>query len=577
MYSVFISYRRDGGEAVAQLVNDRLRTLGFQVFYDIESLHSGAFDKAIYSHIDACDCFVLILSPLALERCTNEDDWVRKEILYAYEQGKRIIPLFTRGFLFPALPIELAWLPYQNGVQLDSMMYLDSAIEKLITFFDTENIPETIQTTQQTQNIDEAIKRHFSEAEGTQHKAEAVILRKMAEKLLRRYFDRSLIANGLSSEGVDFYRCNNGYINLRDAGNYIWDPLAIPINNGEVFFAVDAVTDVQVFAIYTYEFDSKTKRRKAKASIEGLNRKNTHNGIAVSLEEHTKYSNEYAYFGGTSIFDFSEPMQQRQLFSAEENEWLNARIREKGKVSLVKILNETGFGENRSFVILLNHADNQMVQILRAYYSRRHKNGEIKEYIVIDVNNRIDLPYCAPKNRKNDVLLQHENNIKTYMADSDATTLFYDPVEKRIIIRYISEGGSPEIKINLDHPIISIPFSTVISGDYQERMMTAYELGKCYFDGTCDFPRNVFKAMQFFEEDGNADSLYEAGYFLYRNPEFEDKEMAFEYLLRASLLGNQKSLSHVRSMLEKKIGDIDDLEQYRALCDMSKAAIEEKN
>ena len=576
MYSVFISYRRDGGEAVAQLVNDRLRTLGFQVFYDIESLHSGAFDKAIYSHIDACDCFVLILSPLALERCTNDEDWVRKEILYAYGQGKRIIPLFTRGFLFPALPIELAWLPYQNGVQLDSMMYLDSAIEKLITFFDTEKIPKTIQTTQQTQNIDEAIKRHFSESEGTQHIAESVFLRKMSEKVLRSYFDRSLAASGMHTDDVDFYQCSDVYFSLRQESSSIGDPLIIPINKGEVFFAVDAATDVQIFAIYEYEFDSKTKQRKAKVSIEGLTRKNAGNGILVSLEEHTKYHNEYVYFGGTTVLSFSEQMQQRSAFSAKTNEWLNVKIREKGKFSLVSILNDTGFGEKRSFVLLLNHADQQLIQVFKAYYSKRRKNDVLKEYIVIDIDNRIDLTYCAPKIRNNEVLLQHENNIKTYMADIEATTVLYDPIERRIILRYISENGSPEVKINADHPLISIPFSAVLSGDYQERMMTSYELGKCYFDGTCNFPRNVFKAMQFFEGDGNADSLYEAGYFLYRNPEFEDKEMAFEYLLRASLLGNTKSLSYVQAMLEKKIGDIDDLEQYRALCDMSKAVIEEK-
>ena len=32
---IFISYRRDGGEALAQLLNDRLKMLGYEVFYDI--------------------------------------------------------------------------------------------------------------------------------------------------------------------------------------------------------------------------------------------------------------------------------------------------------------------------------------------------------------------------------------------------------------------------------------------------------------------------------------------------------------------------------------------------------------
>ena len=37
-YDIFISYRRDGGDTLAQLIYDRLTDRGYSVFLDIESL-----------------------------------------------------------------------------------------------------------------------------------------------------------------------------------------------------------------------------------------------------------------------------------------------------------------------------------------------------------------------------------------------------------------------------------------------------------------------------------------------------------------------------------------------------------
>jgi len=48
-YDVFLSYRRDGGEAMATLLHDRLVAKGYKVFLDIESLNSGSFNKKLLS------------------------------------------------------------------------------------------------------------------------------------------------------------------------------------------------------------------------------------------------------------------------------------------------------------------------------------------------------------------------------------------------------------------------------------------------------------------------------------------------------------------------------------------------
>ena len=132
---LFISYRRDGGDALAFLLYDRLTQKGYSVFYDIESLHAGKFDQRIFSEIETCDHFILVLSAGALDRCVNENDWVRWEITHALEYKKNIVPVMMRGFTFPEnLPEEIAEISSINGVLFESMSLMDARIEQLMTF-----------------------------------------------------------------------------------------------------------------------------------------------------------------------------------------------------------------------------------------------------------------------------------------------------------------------------------------------------------------------------------------------------------------------------------------------------------
>ena len=100
-YDIFLSYRRDGGESTARILRDQLTQRGYRVFLDVEALASGAFDAGLFSVIDECTDFLLILSPGSLERCAQEDDWVRAEIEHAMAKNKNIIPVMLRNFSFP--------------------------------------------------------------------------------------------------------------------------------------------------------------------------------------------------------------------------------------------------------------------------------------------------------------------------------------------------------------------------------------------------------------------------------------------------------------------------------------------
>lgn len=139
-YDVFISYRRNGGEYTAKVLNDKLSELGYNVFFDVESLRNGDFNIKLYSVIDECCDFILILSPGALDRCNDENDWVRREIEYALEKGKNIIPIMLRGFSFPTeLPASIECVRFKNGIEANTSFF-DAFIEKLQEFLSTKPI-----------------------------------------------------------------------------------------------------------------------------------------------------------------------------------------------------------------------------------------------------------------------------------------------------------------------------------------------------------------------------------------------------------------------------------------------------
>lgn len=133
-YDVFISYRREGGAATARILRDRLTEMGYRVFFDLESLRSGYFNEALYSVIDQCKDVIVVLSPNSLDRCVNEDDWVRKEVAHALAKKKNVIPVLLRGFDFPKeLPESIDDLRFCNGL-VASEDFFDAFIEKLTEF-----------------------------------------------------------------------------------------------------------------------------------------------------------------------------------------------------------------------------------------------------------------------------------------------------------------------------------------------------------------------------------------------------------------------------------------------------------
>jgi hypothetical protein len=131
-YDIFISYRHDDGDAMANLIAVKLRNAGYNVFLDVETMRAGKFNEQLYSVIKHCKDFILILPKNGLDRCLNEADWVRQEIIHAMKHKKNIIPVMLRDFTFPeTIPAELEELRNYQGVAAGDYNFFGASIEKL--------------------------------------------------------------------------------------------------------------------------------------------------------------------------------------------------------------------------------------------------------------------------------------------------------------------------------------------------------------------------------------------------------------------------------------------------------------
>ena len=144
--SVFISYRRQGGFLLAKYIYDKLRATGYDVFMDVHSLGAGEFEHTTLREIAARDYFLLVLTSGSLDRMTQAEDWLRKELSQAVKHDRKVIPVLADGIKFDdpgvrtlikKLPAALRTLPSYNAIRMPEPEYFDSAMERLMSFLRT--------------------------------------------------------------------------------------------------------------------------------------------------------------------------------------------------------------------------------------------------------------------------------------------------------------------------------------------------------------------------------------------------------------------------------------------------------
>lgn len=136
-YDIFVSYRREGGEDKARILNQHLSTVGYNVFFDHEAAISGEFESVILAAVEVAPIFILLLTPGCLDRCVSEKDWVRREIERALELKKKIIPVipndnFSFDGLNPGIPSEITDLKNLQFADIDYHKHFKSTANDMI-------------------------------------------------------------------------------------------------------------------------------------------------------------------------------------------------------------------------------------------------------------------------------------------------------------------------------------------------------------------------------------------------------------------------------------------------------------
>lgn len=136
----FISYRREQGSEVARIVQTEMARRGFSCFLDVKDLKAEHFANRLLKEIEQAPNFILVLAPNSLDRCNNDDDWLRREIAHALKNHKHIIPLMLNNFQFPPgyrLPEDIRGVERHNGVSY-SHEYFEATFDKLQSFLKSE-------------------------------------------------------------------------------------------------------------------------------------------------------------------------------------------------------------------------------------------------------------------------------------------------------------------------------------------------------------------------------------------------------------------------------------------------------
>lgn len=90
---IFISYSRKDKAIVLPYVNQITEAVGKDCWIDLKGVESGVeFEEVIIKAIDECQVVLFMLSDSSLL-----SKWTKREVIYAEDEGKRIIPILVDG------------------------------------------------------------------------------------------------------------------------------------------------------------------------------------------------------------------------------------------------------------------------------------------------------------------------------------------------------------------------------------------------------------------------------------------------------------------------------------------------
>ncbi len=123
MSLVFVSYARKDAEFVTRLADD-LRAQRVPLWIDREALPGGAeWLTALENALEDATHLLLVLS-----HASNRSKFVRKELLYALEEGKRVIPIRIEDCKPPLMARDLQYIDFVGVPYPDALKRLLAAL-----------------------------------------------------------------------------------------------------------------------------------------------------------------------------------------------------------------------------------------------------------------------------------------------------------------------------------------------------------------------------------------------------------------------------------------------------------------
>ena len=136
-YDIFISYKRKSLPTANNLYY-RLTTRGYSTFFDLEEMGRDNFNVQLLSYIEHAKDVFVILEEGSLDGCMKDnwekEDWFCREVAYALEKQKNIIPVLIGGYKMPSaekLPDKLKELSLKNAPEF-SFSFFEEYLNKLI-------------------------------------------------------------------------------------------------------------------------------------------------------------------------------------------------------------------------------------------------------------------------------------------------------------------------------------------------------------------------------------------------------------------------------------------------------------
>ena len=305
---IFISYRRDGGEALAQLLHDRLTDKGYKVFYDIESLKSGPFDTKLYQKIEECEDFILVLPPQALDRCIYDEDWVRCEIKHALKMQKNIIPILMRGFVFPQiLPDDIQAVSKMNGVEFETMGYMDAKIDKIISMLNSSATSTKSETADD--QLNDKFNELFGQMDSKPQEEKSVLRKKMEEHQFVNHVLSFVPKSHLGESAKSFYiTINQGCFEISAPSNFQFSAIAIYYD----YYDYETLTFFPKLS--AYRFEKSTENSNVTKTIFNLSELREQSGSMALVSIDTNTNLGYVHYATNISFN---KILSRAVFSGD--------------------------------------------------------------------------------------------------------------------------------------------------------------------------------------------------------------------------------------------------------------------